>query len=425
MNINKIFLYFFLLGLSISFYFAYTLNLNILLFAYFILILFSYYKIDYALIFIFFLIPFTYVNKVHFIPISLNTLFYILIFPKLFFNLVLKRSFNLYFIFIYIFIILHYFFNNFSFSNFIFVLNISIFLILFLQYRFLNNKKVMLIYIFFSSLFGYLISSFFGLNLGNLTNIHPYLSEVFNGEVFILGRFSGLTNDPNIHGIFSLFNILFILILINSFQRVSILRTLFLIFLLIIFIYFGSISLSKTFILLVVLILILYFLSKTNLRILLIFALSVSILIYLFKDLIFNLDFIQNLIFRFFDGTPIEEVTLDIIFTGRIDIWHSYLPFFNSKIILGYGFNNSILSYLSPPHNTYIQIIIFYGLIPTIFTFLSLQLRIKNINLSSKNIFCVIPFLYFLFIDVFMFEFFWIYSALVYIIVVSKDYKHA
>ncbi len=224
----------------------------------------------------------------------------------------------------------------------------------------------------------------FGAN-PNLFKINEYiLKQNFKyGNVFI-GRFSGLYSDPNYYGVNVIIAMCLLIILYYS-NRLKL--SLFLTeFFALMFFAINTYSKSVFFMLLIPLSLIFYILFKKRHYFLSITLLAIGFILlgFIFRGEITKV----NMIIYRLKGTRLSNLkdNLNYITTGRIDLWETYLDRILHEykyLYFGRGINYPIIGDLAE-HNTFIQLVYYFGIIGTVWFFFML-LSLKGRYQASRN----------------------------------------
>ena len=243
--------------------------------------------------------------------------------------------------------------NKISFKKSIFILSISIIL---------------------SSVIAYFFYDFFNISL-YVEKIYSYIDS----DLFV-ERFSGLSADPNYYCV-SLVVCLFGLSIYLTEKKVSFLFPIlfFILFL------FGLQSNSKSFF--IMLIIVLIFLCSLLIVKKKIFRFSIIILIIISIFLLSTLNYIDifdEILLRFGNGNDLNAIT-----TNRTLYWKLYINYiFNNPMTLLFGDGAlADLVYSTGPHNSYIDLILYFGVIGTsLYILMIVAIFKENVKLNLYSI---------------------------------------
>lgn len=262
-----------------------------------------------------------------------------------------------------------------------------------------NAKKMCLYYIF-----GVAASSAVAA-LNIIPNLNNYIGTedmwLQNEQVL---RFTGMYADPNYYSV-NLIISLCLIIILNHKKYLSIIPAICLGGLMT---FFVAMTLSKSAFLMLVLPLGLLMYSKLNKRNYLLFfgvlvaGIVVVNLLFSGKIAIFN-----NVLLRITNASDIDSLT-----TGRSNIWNMYCEFLFdnlNSLLFGGGFGAELIG-KHAAHNTYIDLIYYFGIIGTVLVLLvfgvliNLKKNTAKLNLLNYSIWICIALMYFFLSELFYFD---------------------
>lgn len=224
---------------------------------------------------------------------------------------------------------------------------------------------------------GMVASSFIGMNIESMPQLAAYFMErdtlITNGE--LAARFTGLYYDPNYY---SIGVITAVFLCLTLFFRKEGNRAL-LLTIIVILISFGFTTYSKMFLLAILMVMLIFTLQKLK----------------KIKHIIWTLIFVLIICGAFYTWAQNsgymevmqERLTGDDISTGRFDIWEGYISYiFSSMKSLFFGIGLGGDYYMGKgPHNSYIEIIYFLGIIGTVIFAATIIFIIKSKRYNYKR----------------------------------------
>ena len=193
------------------------------------------------------------------------------------------------------------------------------------------------------------------------------------GETTVADRFAGLQYNPN----FFTVDIILIIagIVVLTYHKTA--RKSYTLYLTLLSV-FGLMSVSKSFLVSFIVLIILWFVLSMKQGVQKLFKFLMIVLIAALVVYLFAYESINLYIFRLTEdqGGSMGEFT-----TGRSDIWMDYLTGFVGDIkifFLGNGINNFVKSGASP-HNTYLDLFYFMGIVGTVLFIMCLKMSLGRI----------------------------------------------
>lgn len=216
---------------------------------------------------------------------------------------------------------------------------------------------------------GLLTSSMIAMGSGVIPGLSGYLRIIraydLSGNVL---RFSGLYSDPNYYSVTVILTIIKLLVLIKQ-RRIG--TWWFLLCAALVF--FGLQTVSKSFFLMLLVLLVIYFAICIKMR-------QYQSVLFLMAGCFVLFFLIANGKIHLFDSV-LERITSgNDLSTGRIALWRSYLESMLAsplQFLIGHGISAPLLFGLAA-HNTYIDVLYYYGILGTALVALSIKYAIAG-----------------------------------------------
>lgn len=217
-------------------------------------------------------------------------------------------------------------------------------------------------------------------------------------------RFSGMDGDPNYYAI----NVIIALCLIVVLNHKKMLGTTASLVLATPLVIFAVMTYSKSAFLMLFLPLFMLLYSKIKNRKHLAFVmLFIGILVLIFSIIAGKIEFLDIVLSRFTAADDAAELT-----TGRSDIWIEYFDYFASNafaLIFGGGLNAKLVSGAAA-HNTYVDLILYFGIIGTMMFVALLRALMRSVefrykrNLINHSVWICVIIMYFFLSELFYFD---------------------
>lgn len=261
--------------------------------------------------------------------------------------------------------------------------------------------------IFISYILGIIVSSFIACVNSSIFKISIYIEQQALSLATGYGnriRFSGLYGDCNYYTVNIIIGLCLLVILVH---KRDIRKSIF-IFLGVIFLYFSMITYSKSaFLMLIFPLILIIYSTIRNKKYFFTIIISVLILLLIVMTIIGKFHMFEIVLSRLKNADGLNALT-----TGRFNLWRIYLEYIFSNIrvlFFGKGISSNIL-YSLAPHNTYIDILYYLGIIVgAMYILLNLKIikqyskYIKR-NLLNYSIFIVILCMYFFLSEIFYYD---------------------
>lgn len=266
----------------------------------------------------------------------------------------------------------------------------------------ISGKEIFLSYSIgnlIASVFGTMNSAYF--KIESYTGVKELSGSMYESET---ARFMGLHSDPNYYAVSIIVSLCLIIVLYHRRE----INTLFALSIAVPMVYFLIITYSKsailmTFVCLVFLVYSLILNRKYFSLILIIIALVIVLVLVLSGQI----PLFETMITRFTAAEESEEVDINALTTGRVDIWMMYIKYIITNIktaVFGDGISATYYNGIAA-HNTYIDIFRHLGVVGGVLLVISLRMILmqsvsapkKKYNMLNYSvIFCMLIMYFFL-----------------------------
>lgn len=323
------------------------------------------------LIILIYLLPWAYVYKFSFFSTSL---FVILVMISSIIFVIRNKKLNKNFIFIILLLLMYLLIGISDISGLMYVIKLIFsFILLYFMIKSFNCKNFKKVFIFFT--ISILITSIIALLLQDTTILADRIDIEKHLVDYQYARFTGLANDPNYYNlnvVLALFGLIYLFVkkeIKFTFLLTAVPLS-----------YFGMITYSKSFMLLFIVLLI-YFsilLIKSK-RIIITVIMLLVMIVFVIIALMGRIDAINIIVGRFNEGG------VDIT-TGRTSIYQIYLSYIFKNwfvFLFGSGLSNILLDGHAA-HNTYIDLIYYFGILGTILYMYGLYTIFSKTNCKNN-----------------------------------------